>query len=108
MLSRRSLLAGLLAAAVAAPLATIAAPGEAEAQQWGPNPNRRPPPPRRERVPPPRRGYVWVPGHWDWRRGRYVWVSGGWMRARPGFRHRPPTWVWRNGRWVLVQGGWYR
>jgi hypothetical protein len=107
MLSRRSLLAGLLAAAVAAPLATMV-PGEAEAQQWGPNPNRRPPPPRRERVPPPRRGYVWVGGHWDWRRGRYVWVSGGWRRARPGFHHRPPTWVWRNGRWVLVQGGWYR
>ena len=27
-----------------------------------------PPPPRVERVPPPRRGYVWAPGHYEWRR----------------------------------------
>ncbi|BCP51850.1 hypothetical protein K32_04670 [Kaistia sp. 32K] len=101
---------GLLAAAAAAPLATIAA-GEAEAQSWGgpgSGPNGRPPQPRMERRPPPRRGYVWVPGHWQWSRGRYVWVSGGWERSRPGWRHRDPQWVWRNGRWVFIQGGWYR
>ena len=58
-------------------------PGEARARSNGPgDPDRR----RRrrrvvERVPPPRRGYVWVPGHWAWRRGRYVWVRGGWVAA---------------------------
>ncbi|EIM30230.1 YXWGXW repeat-containing protein [Microvirga lotononidis] len=88
MLSRRSLLTGLLGAVVAIPLGTIATT-DAEAQ---PRPDRRPeqprrgrpPPRRRERRPRPRPGFVWVPGRWIWsaRRGRWVWVSGHWVRRR--------------------------
>jgi WXXGXW repeat (2 copies) len=30
------------------------------------------PPPRNEVMPPPRHGYVWAPGHWEWRGHHYV------------------------------------
>ena len=36
-----------------------------------------PPPPEMERV-HPRRGYVWVEGGADWRRGKYVRRRGHW------------------------------
>ncbi|MFL5184523.1 MAG: hypothetical protein ACJ8BH_03925 [Microvirga sp.] len=91
MLSRRSLLAGLLGAALAIPLGTVAST-DAEAQPrperrpQRPRPGRRPPAPRRrvERRPRPRPGFIWVPGRWVWsaRRGRWVWVSGHWVRRR--------------------------
>ncbi|WP_073051881.1 YXWGXW repeat-containing protein [Kaistia soli] len=96
-LSRRSLIRGLFAAAIVAPAASLALPDRADAQPLPPPGGQRPPPPpppghvrrppppppRAERRPPPRRGYVWMPGHWTWRRGRYVWISGHWAR-RPG------------------------
>ena len=77
-------LAKITMAAGAAALLSVGAftvPTAAQAQpvinvQFGP-----PPPPRVERVPPPRRGYVWAPGHWEWRRGGHVWVRGVWVRA---------------------------
>ncbi|MFL4992527.1 MULTISPECIES: YXWGXW repeat-containing protein [Microvirga] len=91
MLSRRSLLAGLLGAVLAIPLGTVAST-DAEAQPrperrpQRPRPGRRPPAPRRrvERRPRPRPGFIWVPGRWVWnaRRGRWVWVSGHWVRRR--------------------------
>lgn len=103
MISRRNLLRGLFAAGVVAPLAALPV-AEAEAQtMW-----MAPPPVRRERVPPPRRGHVWVPGHWGWRRGSYVWIPGRWVAARPGWRYVQPRWVRRGGRWVFVPGGWVR
>ena len=55
-----------------------------------------PPPVYREVVPAPRVGYVWVPGYWDWRRGRYYWVGGTWSRHR---------WHLRDGRYYRA-GGW--
>jgi hypothetical protein len=67
-----------------------------------------PPPPRFERVPPPRRGYVWAPGHWEWRGGRHVWAGGYWERARPGYAYRPPAWRDNGGRWEYNRGGWDR
>ena len=45
-----------------------------------------PPAPRMEVMPESRRGYVWVPGYWDYRGHRHVWVAGTWMRERPGYR----------------------
>lgn len=30
--------------------------------------------------------YVWVPGHWEWRRHGHVWVPGAWILTRPGQR----------------------
>lgn len=68
-----------------------------------------PPPPQYERMPRPRRGYVWVPGHWEWRPviGRYDWVPGYWERMHPRYRHyvaghyerRPGGWVWIAPYW---------
>lgn len=114
MLSRRSLLRGLLAASVLAPIAATVVPADAEAQ-GRPNhnnnrPNRPPPRSRHERRPPPRRGYIWVPGYWTWshRRRDYVWVPGRWERNRPGWHFRQPTWVLRGNGWEFRAGGWYR
>jgi hypothetical protein len=45
-----------------------------------------------EYVPAPRRGYVWVPGYWDWRGHRHHWVRGHWKRHRPGYYHAPARW----------------
>lgn len=68
-----------------------------------------PPAPRYEVRPADREGYVWVPGHYDWRDGRYVWLSGQWMADRPGFEWREARWVQRSdGSWHLINGGWIR
>lgn len=67
-----------------------------------------PPPPRDETVPEVRRGYVWAPGHWEWRRGQHVWVAGHQMRARRGHHWEPDQWVERNGRWEMRRGRWAR
>jgi hypothetical protein len=67
-----------------------------------------PPPPREEPMPPPRRGYVWAPGHWEWRNGRHAWVRGNWIRARRGQHWQPDRWVERNGRYQLERGRWAR
>lgn len=67
-----------------------------------------PPAPRVERVPAPRRGYVWVPGYWDWRGHRHVWVPGVWMRERRGYAYHPHRWIERDGAWVLERGRWDR
>ena len=56
-----------------------------------------PPPPRHEAVPPPRRGYVWAPGHYEWKGHRYVWQKGVWMRDRPGYAYRSPQWQEHDG-----------
>ncbi|GAB4066011.1 hypothetical protein GCM10028812_12330 [Ancylobacter sonchi] len=105
MINRRSLLAGLFSAAALAPLA-LGTASEAEAQA---RPMAPPPPPRRERRPPPRRGYTWVPGHWNWRRGPgWVWQPGYWEPNRRGFTYVGPRWVLRRGAWVYEPGRWVR
>ena len=66
-----------------------------------------PPAPRHEAAPAPREGWVWAPGHWEWRNGDYVWREGSWMRDRTGYEYREPRWVQRaNGEWVMVGGNW--
>ncbi|MBC7416228.1 MAG: YXWGXW repeat-containing protein [Herminiimonas sp.] len=67
-----------------------------------------PPPPRAEMVPQARRGYVWTPGHWEWRRQQHVWIGGSWLRDRPGYSYRSPTWIERDGRWAMQSGRWAR
>lgn len=68
-----------------------------------------PPAPRHEIVPAPRAGWVWAPGHWEWRGNQYVWMEGQWMRERSGYEYREPRWVQRgNGEWVLVGNSWER
>lgn len=66
-----------------------------------------PPPPIAEAVPEERRGYVWSPGHYEWRGNQYVWVRGHWIADRAGYEYREPRWVQRgSGEWVLVGGDW--
>lgn len=89
------------------PLAAVTIPTAAQAQVavyvQGP-----PPPPRYERVPPPRRGYVWAPGHYEYRGNRHVWIRGDYLRARPGYAYRAPEWRDRGGRWEYNRGRWDR
>jgi hypothetical protein len=66
-----------------------------------------PPAPRHEVVPAPRAGWVWAPGHYEYRGGEYAWVEGHWMRERVGYEYREPRWVQRgDGSWVLVGNNW--
>ena len=68
-----------------------------------------PPAPQYEVVPAPRAGYVWAPGHYEWRGNQHVWVQGQWLAARNGYDYREPRWVQRgNGQWVLVGNSWER
>jgi hypothetical protein len=60
-----------------------------------------PPPVRYERA--PHRGYVWQPGHWEWRHGRHVWFEGGWVPARPVYAPGPRR-DWDHARPAYTQG----
>jgi hypothetical protein len=65
-----------------------------------------PPAPLYERAPAPRRGYVWAPGHWEWRGHRHEWVGGYWIAERPGYSYIAPAWYERNGGWYLEPARW--
>lgn len=65
-----------------------------------------PPEPRIERVPAARAGYVWAPGHWEWRNNRHVWVNGHLIRERRGMHWQPDRWVARGGSYHYVPGSW--
>ncbi len=68
-----------------------------------------PPAPQVEVVPGPRRGYVWAPGHYEYRGNQYTWVQGRWMADRQGYAYAEPRWVQRgNGEWQRVGGNWER
>jgi hypothetical protein len=96
----------VLAATVAtAALAGVALPTAAQAQavlsvQVGP------PPARAEMVPPPRPGWVWSPGHHEWRHGQYVWMRGHWVRERPGYAYVAPAWVASGNGWAYQPPRW--
>ena len=94
----------LIAGLVAGSFGSIAAPAMADTVII----REAPPAPRAERIPQARRGYVWAPGHWEYRHGRYVWQRGTWLRERHGYAYNAPTWVERDGRWVMERGGWRR
>jgi YXWGXW repeat-containing protein len=95
----------LLAALVASSMSIGMVPTTASAD-FGVFVDVAPPAPRHEVVPAPRRGYVWAPGYWDWRKGRYAWVRGHWEREHRGQFWHPNRWEQRDGRWVLQRGGW--
>lgn len=68
-----------------------------------------PPPPIYERAPGVREGYVWAPGHYEYRNGRYEWRAGYWVSERPGYVWEEARWVQRrDGTWTLAGGGWER
>jgi hypothetical protein len=94
----------LIAGLVAGSFGSVAAPAMADTVII----RQAPPAPRNEPIPQARRGYVWAPGHWDYRHGRYVWTRGTWLRERHGYAYNAPTWVERDGRWVMERGGWRR
>jgi hypothetical protein len=57
--------------------------------------------------PPPGRGYLWVPGYYNWNGRSYVWVPGTWqLPPRPHAHWTPHRWVRRDHGWVLVPGHW--
>lgn len=68
----------------------------------------RPPEPRVEVYgPPPYPEAVWIPGHWEHRRGEWVWIPGHWTRRpRPHAHWVPGRWEPRGGGWVWVPGHW--
>lgn len=67
-----------------------------------------PPPPPVERPGRPRRGFTWVPGHWEWapRAGTYAWIPGHWERSLPGRLYVPGHWDRRPRGWVWIPGYW--
>lgn len=68
-----------------------------------------PPAPIYEAVPAPRSGYVWAPGHYEFRDGRYVWNQGRWLESRAGWAWQEARWQQRpDGSWFLVGGQWVR
>lgn len=93
----------LIAALVAGSFGSVALPASADIVI-----RTAPPPPREEAVPAPRHGYVWAPGHWEWRHRHHVWVPGKWLRERRGYVYHVPTWTERDGHWVMERGGWRR
>lgn len=63
---------------------------------------REPPRERVEVVPTsPGREYVWVKGHWGWRRNDYEWIPGRWAVPERGYRE------WEPGRWDRDRNGWF-
>ncbi|GAB3665887.1 YXWGXW repeat-containing protein [Ramlibacter alkalitolerans] len=96
----------LLAAAFAAALMGFGAAAQA---QYTAVVSVAPPAPRHEVVPAPRSGWVWAPGHYEWRGNEYAWVEGSWLRERVGYEYREPRWVQRgDGSWVFVGNNWER
>ena len=94
----------LLGAAMAAALMGFGAAAQA---QYTAIVSVAPPAPRAEVVPAPRAGWVWAPGHYEWRNNEYRWVEGHWMRERVGYEYREPRWVQRaDGSWILVGNNW--
>jgi len=63
---------------------------------------------RTEVVPAQRRGYVWVPGYWNWRGHRHVWAPGVWVRERRGYVYQPHRWEHRSDGWYMNRGRWDR
>ena len=96
----------LATALLTASLGSVSLP--ATAQPYGVSISVAPPAPRVERMPAPRRGYVWVPGYWNWNGHRHTWVAGNWVRERRGHVYAQPQWVQRNGHWELQRGQWRR
>ncbi len=68
-----------------------------------------PPPPIRveHRWAPPYRGAVWIPGHYEWARGRYVWFGGYYgYPPRPGAYWIAPRYYTRGGVYYYHAGRW--
>ncbi|MBR0655705.1 YXWGXW repeat-containing protein [Plastoroseomonas arctica] len=105
MLERRSLFFALAGGTIAGSLALAQ---DAQAQRGPVFVDRAPPPPRDTRELPPRRGYVAVPGHWQWRNNRHDWVRARHVPERRGYRYEGPAWQQEGERWRYSPGAWRR
>lgn len=103
MLMKKVLLAALIATSA---IGTVAIPQAAVAASVYINVG--PPPMREEIVPVQRRGYMWAPGHWDYRGNRHVWINGSSVRERRGYTYQPHRWVQDGDRWHQQRGHWER
>jgi YXWGXW repeat-containing protein len=61
------------------------------------------PPPLRVVEAPPLR-----PGYWRWNGREHVWADGRWLPERRGWHWVPEHWDEHNGRWRFGQGHWER
>jgi len=68
------------------------------------------PPPRKRtvRTRRPGRNYIWVKGHWNWKRGTWRWRNGYWVKKKSNKRWIPGRWRKRNGKKIWVKGHWVR
>ena len=67
-----------------------------------------PPAPRVVVAPGARRGYIYAPGHWQWRGNRYVWVEGRYLKERRGHVWVADRYERRGNNWILIRGHWVR
>jgi hypothetical protein len=54
------------------------------------------------------RGYVFIPGEYEFKGGRFVFIPGHYEREQPGMYYKSSVWVQRDGRFVKVPGFWSR
>ncbi|MBX3160590.1 MAG: YXWGXW repeat-containing protein [Deltaproteobacteria bacterium] len=64
-----------------------------------------PPSPRAEAA-AAKAGFVWVPGHWEFRAGKYEWLAGHYERERAGKKWREGRWDRTGDRYTWVEGEW--
>lgn len=66
-----------------------------------------PPKPIAETAPKiPAKGYVWIPGAWNWR-GHWVWSPGHWVVPPSATAvWNPPRYSYRNGKHYWMRGTW--
>ncbi|MEJ7603736.1 MAG: IPT/TIG domain-containing protein [Kofleriaceae bacterium] len=109
----RGLLLLGLAGSVASAQPTIRDHRDPKTVRPEPRPKGPPRDPPREAPPPPRveaqaarKGFVWVTGHWDWKRGKWEWLAGHWERERAGKQWRESRWDRKDDIYVFVNGEW--
>ena len=94
-----------LAAIVASTFAAVPLPAAAAIDF---HVNIAPPAVRYEAAPAPRAGYVWAPGHWEYRSNKYAWTKGHFERERSGYHYHPMQWSEHDGNWYRYNSRWSR
>ena len=112
-MNHKTLIAATLAATALMGLGTSAqaTPAVVAGTTYGPTVYVQPAPPAPiyEVAPGPRAGYIWTPGHYEWRGDRYEWTTGRWLETRPGWAWQEARWQQRpDGSWFLAGGQWVR
>ena len=54
-----------------------------------------------------RAGFIWIPGHYEWKAGTYGWTVGHWEREQASKKWRAGAWtVGKDGVYVWSAGAW--